>query len=69
MESKPENVLHDLRIPCPFTELQGLSDAVDVDVEVRYHIADQIRSICARVSRVLTTRAARHSRYAPCHAA
>ena len=36
VESKPENALHDLRIPAPFPALQALSEAVDVNVEVRH---------------------------------
>jgi hypothetical protein len=34
-ESKPENIVQDLRIPAPFAELTALADTVDVDAEVR----------------------------------
>ena len=36
VESKPDNTLHDLRIPAPFAELAALRETVDVDAEVTH---------------------------------
>ena len=43
VESKPDNALHDLRLPAPFPELAALRERVDVDAEVPPHL---VVSVC-----------------------